>query len=567
MFPKTENLSLPGVLHLLDEARNAELRRDADSLKDILQIFWSDAETLPSFSDYPPEIRAEMLRLYGFYMTFYGRAKNFADYQAKAKDVLTLANKLFLEQQNASKAAETNVLLAFSYWNAGEVENCEAFLKLSDVDFGGDTQHPVYLQIKINQLMLLCWMDKISDAFAIYNEITPGIEFCEDIRLKILFHCESAILLQRKTKFLEAIFHFNESVRLAKENDNQHLLALTYNNLSLLYLDLKVFRDAHYFSDKSLEILKEINHTGWIPHILDSKALILLAEEKYSAALSAVEESLVYFYKGEDYNGLTASLMTRIICLLRLGKTKDAVYAYGQLQQIAEGRLGEAAAQKFAAQFEEEIYPIRGMSLDKEILELEKLLISRALIKTRGGKVKAAQILKLKNHQYLSNALNKRHPNLYEELGFRRRARRGSRDDRQKKLPKVTGGDVWESKILRIDLQGKSLIFDFIAGSKITGAFYFDEALMNRFGIGEDAIVVARAVSRLKPETPILVWHEKQILISQATYDKEFDFFIIYDEAGVPIILDEENLLGEPVGFCLFDDIERDEIKFTKLGG
>ena len=145
---------------LIDEARVAELRRDADRLKNILSNFPDEWEVSLLLKEYPAEKAAELLRLYGFYLTFYGRAKNLKDYSARAKDALTDAHKLFTEQRNAAKAAESNVLLAFCYWNAGEVENCEAFLGLSEMDFHEPVSHPVVLQIKINQLMLLCWMER-----------------------------------------------------------------------------------------------------------------------------------------------------------------------------------------------------------------------------------------------------------------------------------------------------------------------------------------------------------------------------------------------------------------------
>jgi tetratricopeptide (TPR) repeat protein len=570
MIPKTQNLSLTQAVLLVDEARNAELRRDIDSLKNILETVWTDFETLPSFTEYPPELRAELLRLYGFFLTFYGRAKNLRDYHAKAKDVLTLANKIFTDEKNAAKAAESNVLLAFCYWNAGEVENCEAFLKLCELDFPENLTHPVALQIKINRLMLLCWLGRFSESYVIFKEIESAITVCKDIRLKILFHFEAAILLQRQKKYVEAVLHFNESIRLCRENENFHLLALTLNNLSLLYLEWGFYREAHHFSDKSLKILKEMEQTGWIPHILDSKALILLAEEKYGSALAVVEDALNYFYQGEDYKGLTASLWTRILCLLGLGNTVDAIYAYGELQQIAGTKISAAAAKKFAAQFEKEIYLIRGLALGAEISELEKSLISRALVKANGGISKAAEILKLKNHQALSFIMATRHPKLYEEMGFQKRVRRGLSKSNKNTSPASNNKDVetpGNSEILRIDLEEKKAVFDFNFRATEINTFYVDERAMGVFGISGDAVIVSRKINQIKQEMTVLVLHENQIIVSKTLHDKDFDVFFVLDENGLPIPLDEENTLGEPFGFCLFDEIGEKEIKFKKLGG
>ncbi|MBS1797813.1 MAG: tetratricopeptide repeat protein [Acidobacteria bacterium] len=548
----------------MDEARNAELRRDIDLLKNILQNLWPDSETLPTFAEFRLDIRAELLRLYGFYLTFYGRAKNLKDYHARAKDLLTLANKIFLEEKDKAKAAETNCLLAFCYWNAGEVENCEAFLKLVEIDFT-DTGHPVYLQVKINQMMLLCWLGRIAEAIEIFAEIKNPVARCGDIRLKILFNFESAILLQRRAQFVEAIFHFNESINLCRTNDNRHLLALSYNNLSLLYLEMEAFGDAHLFSDKSLEILNEIEHTGWIPHILDTKALILIGEEKYSAALAVVDDAIAIFRQGEDFKGLAASLWTRILCFLRLGRSLQATLTYGELQQIALERIGKPAARKYAESFAKEIRPIQNLPLKTEILDFERFLISRALLKTNGSKVEAAKLLKLKNHQTLSNALAERHPGLYEELGFRQRARRGSGKAKDKSLPPRSPERRENEKILRLDPQGKKLSFDFHFDETVFDTFYFSEAVMTAFGIFDDAVVAVRRIDQLKKGKPVLVFYDDRLTVAKVSYDEDFDLFVIYDDGGFPIILDGQNVIGEPFAFCLIDETGVREINFKKL--
>ena len=73
MLPETTpKLTTTELLQLIEEARNAELCRDLDALRKILQSVWNDNNRLPTFAEYEPKVRAELLRLCGFFLTIYG---------------------------------------------------------------------------------------------------------------------------------------------------------------------------------------------------------------------------------------------------------------------------------------------------------------------------------------------------------------------------------------------------------------------------------------------------------------------------------------------------------------
>lgn len=565
MLPEpTPKLTTTDLLQLLEEARNAELCRDIDSLRTILQTVWNEENGVPTFAEYESAIRAELLRLCGFFLTFYGRSRNLRDYQLKAKDVLTNATEIFQLEGLADKAAESKIILAFCYWNCGEVSECEALLGLVENEFNENKIHPVYLQIKINRMMLLCWCEKFDEAFDIINEISFSIDYCKDTRLRILFNFEAAILFHRKLKYEDAISHFSESIRLAKGNGNFHLLALTYNNLSLLYRDMKRFDEAHDLSIKSFDILKKLNHVGWMPHILDSKALIYLDENKYKEALDAIEEALTYFYEGEDYKGLTAALWTKVRCLLRLGHTKEAVLTFTDLKIIAAERIGEVAVDKFTESFIKEIYVLRHLPFADEIAEFKKARVSAAL-NSSGGKIgDAAKILGLKNHQALSDILNKQFPELLSELGFKRRARRTP-----EKQPAAAASNSAETsnqrKIYRLILTDKHFSFDFKLTSPQFEVFYFDKYVMREFGGDSSALVAVVPVKKLKAGMPVLAAEEDGFSVGITEYDEWMGIYFISDAKGDPLPIDKENIAGEAIGFCSFAQADNQFIQFSRF--
>jgi tetratricopeptide (TPR) repeat protein len=566
MLPEIiQKLPISDVINLIEEARNAELCRDTDSLRKILQIVWEDNNRVPDFAEYEPVIRAELLRLCGFYLTFHGRSRNLTDFHLRAKDLLTNAIDIFQTEGLVDKAAESKINLAFCFWNSGEVEECEAFLSLVENDFNENKLHPVYLQTKINRMMLLCWCERFDEAFAVAKEISPSMPYCSDSRLKIMFNFEAAILFHHNSKHTDAMFYFTEAIRLAKDNNNLHLLALTYNNLSLLYLDLKIFEEAHAFSVKSLDILKKMNHTGWIPHILDSRALIYLGENKSNEALEAVEAALIYFFKGEDYKGLTASLWTKVQCLFRLRRAEDAFIVFSKLEDIASKNIGEVAVRKFAKKLTEEVYVLRNLPLAEESAEFKKSRVARALVEANGTVGAAAKILGLKSHQALSDILNKQFPGLLQELGFSRRARRGTVGKPSRAETVNLDCFVGEREITRLIMPGNNFSFDFNISTEKFETFYFDKHLMRTFGVDSASIVAVVPVSELKAGQNIVVCDKDVFTVAKIEYNDWSGVYFVSDERGEPLPLDEKNVVGEPVGYCLFSRTNEKFIEFSKL--
>lgn len=91
----TRDLTLTDILYLIDEAKNAELCRDITAIQKILQPVWLDIEESPDFNNFDEIVRAELFRICGAFLSFYGNAKNLKDYQIRGKDLLTNAIELF----------------------------------------------------------------------------------------------------------------------------------------------------------------------------------------------------------------------------------------------------------------------------------------------------------------------------------------------------------------------------------------------------------------------------------------------------------------------------------------
>src|SRR5438552_406123 len=151
MTPKS---SIVDIKQLIGDAKNAEMCRDIKSLRTILKTFWTDYNQFPNLEEFEPQVRAELLRLCGFFLTFYGRSQNLIEYQSKAKDLLTNALEIFDTQNLTVGAAKTRITLAFCYWNSGEVSEADSILSTIETEYE-NSKHPIFLQSQINRLLFL----------------------------------------------------------------------------------------------------------------------------------------------------------------------------------------------------------------------------------------------------------------------------------------------------------------------------------------------------------------------------------------------------------------------------
>ncbi|MCD9185692.1 MAG: hypothetical protein LUM44_04620 [Pyrinomonadaceae bacterium] len=529
-----------------------------------------------SFLEFENPLRAELFRLYGFYLTFAGRAKNKKDFHLRAKDALTIAIELFEKENLSEKAAESKVILAFAYWNNGEVPNAEALLDMVEMEFSENKFHPVNLQIKINRMMLLCWAERLTEAQEISAEILKSLDFCNDMRLRAMYHAEAAILFHHSLKYSKSLIHFNETIRLAKEAKLLNFLALNYNNFSLFYLDNNNYGKAHFYSKQSLEILEEIGHIGWIPHVLDSRANIYLAEQKFKTAQNYIEKSLEMFQKSDDFKGLAAALWTKCLILLRQSQTEDALLVFGELEVVALQNIGEVAARKYAKLLSNQIYSLNGSGYEKEIPGFKKFLVTRALHTAKGKKTEAARLLGFAKHQNLSDILKNQFPGLYESLGY---SERGSRSDKNiekavkaaKIKVKAEKNKVREetvrkerSVVAKLDLGGKMLSFSWNLDTEQYSTFYFNANVMRSFDLNEGAVVVVVPSDEVVPGDSVVALDGERFVYGKVCHDSFSKVFFLEWE-GETVFLTAENIIGVPTAYQSITETKSELIEFIKL--
>lgn len=549
------------VHHVIEEARDAELCRNLERFREILREIWPDIERDPEVGALEPGIRAEILRLCGVFLSQYGRARGLPDHQLRAKDLLTQAADLFESQQLPAKAAETNVSLANCYWFAGEIAEYDDILHAVEAEFGARPDHPVSIQIKLNRLFVAIWRREVDEAVRLIDEIGSVISADHDLRLKTQFHNLAGIGSRVAGDLKQSEFHAKESVRIAREAANQMFLAFNLNNLSFVYRVAGDFDKASVTSDEAIAIMEARGDRGWTAHALDTRALIYLDQGKYQESLEVIERAIEIFSKGEDHGGLADAMWTKCSSLLRLDRKTEALILFADLKELVARQIGQVAVDKFAGLFAEEIHAIKHIPLSDEVGAFKRSLVIKGMQKSGGHVGEAAKVLGLNSQQHLSDILNNQFPDIYDELGIKRRARRSdAAQPRRTEKPPPPG-------ITRLIMpKNRTYSFDFAYNGKTDPQFYyFPKDKMRDFGMRKDAVV---AVMPAKPEDvsegdPVLYLQDEKLKMGRKVRDDLTELFMVDSENL--ILLSDVQVLGVPVGFCAASERNQKLMKFKAL--
>jgi tetratricopeptide (TPR) repeat protein len=559
----TSKLTLTKLLGLIERARNAEISRDVAGLREILREVCDEVENPPEY-DFEEAVTGELYRLHGVYACFYGLFSSRKNYQVKAKDFLTRAIGIFERLNIPDKAAEAKINLSFCYLNLDDKENAEALLNLVEVEFKDAPLHPVYLQLKINQLLICQYRNHIKEGIKIINQIISPMQFCSDARLQGMFHMQAGVLFRRDKKYEKAVFHLAEAIHYAEIADNMVYVASNYNNLAQLYKEIKEFEKAVSAITTAINKFKSINDKGFLPHALDTQALIYLEWNKPELALTCINESLEIFTFGEDYRGLTEALWNKINILFLLEHHDQTLEVFAELYKTAKTNISDAAAEKFSKEFQSLIYFPKGKTLWQQEENFRRSRVEAALLRTKGKITSAARILGLPSHETLGYMLDRQFPDLRKKYNCEKKNRRKKTEPASHRVILDAEHIHSESIISPVADISKKFVFDFPIAENFE-IYYFDCEAMNIFGIETGAIV---AVTRCEPEEGKTAVVRYGGILAYGVVRQDATgvlYLVVGDGEWLPVSVHDEYYLGIAAGFCSLTNAEKPVLEFRSF--
>jgi tetratricopeptide (TPR) repeat protein len=545
---KTTQITTSQAIELIEKARNAELCRDINASRKILNAVLDNLDEPPRITGLPTFIQADILRLCGFFLNNYGRSRNLKIYQERGKDFLTTAVEMFDRENLSDKSAEAKVMLALCYWHEGAVSECEIILSETEAQFQNNQLHPVYIQICVNRLMTYYWKQEFSKGLEIIDKLAAPIGFCKDARIKTLYHNQAGIIYRAIKQTDKAIYHLNEAIKAARKGGNFLFAAVNLNNLGNACKDVEQFKQAHNCVDESISIFTELQEFAWKAYPLDTKAQIYLAENKLVSANRKVDEALAIYRETKDYAGLVDSLFTKIKILLRLDRMVEAIILFEELIGTCLHQIGEFAAQKYASELAKLLYPLNNASYTNEVRSFKTNLLRKHLTNADLQISKAAETLEI-SHQNLSNILNNQFPELYIELNIKRRSRRnGKRHDILKNIAPIKLSDSQMSCESSLKLNENASYYTFALNGKC----------LPSLKTKQNVVVLVEASEQTAGAT-VIMQNQKtdEFHCGVLEMDNLTGIFYLNDSSvkdGFPFLLDDFKYYGKVVGYCLLEE-------------
>lgn len=547
------------ALHLIGKAREAELCRDIDLLKDILFVVWEDIEEPPNYSEFEDPIRAELLRLSGFLLSQYGKSHGLTEYQMRAKDLLTVAIELFQGEDDRTKAAEASIAMAVAYWFAGEVVECDSILNSVEEEFTSDCNYSIMLAVKLNRIGCLTWLGQFETAIEIIEAFGPLVELCPDLKLQAQFHNHAGIIYRKMNLIDKSIFHLRLAIEISKKFKSYRFQGLSMNCLAMTFRDAGDYASAHLYISEALSVFETIGDTGWVPNVLDTRALILLDEGRVEEAMETIDQAVALFSESEDYSGWTEAMFTKCRCLLRLGRTPEALDLFAELGHLASVKIGEAALRKYSKMLAAEVRYVEGKSLRERTDFLKKELIREALLKSGGNIVEAAAELG-ESHQALSFILKTKYSELYKELGITRRPRTVK--------PKASEVETENTPVQHVLMpESMKYAYDFHVEEEASdiSIFLLSRKLTEKLGLNAGKLVAVAKLKEPKSDTVVLYDVNGEYDIGRLIHDNLSNLFGIEKEEGNFVFLTDVSLVGVPIGYCEPENLNRNLLEFRKI--
>ena len=417
------SLSQGSLEKLIEEAEQAEYRRDVDRLRAVLDPIWDDLEKDPAIPEADNATRAELLRLCGFFLGYYGHIKSAPDFQERGKDLLTRAIELFERVGSIEGAAKARLNLAWRYQQQGSHEEAAAILDYTKAQFARKKSHPIYLCIRVFESVAFVAKGEIDSAIRVIREIEKDVGRCDDDALRTQFHIEAGFAYTEKRDLNAASHHHRMAVKGAKLLKNDRFTAIAVGNLAYVLKEKGDFAAAHEEIEQAISLNMDAGLEGFLAHNYDTKAQILFDEAEYGRALLAIENALELFAKGEDFAGFADAKLNKARILFKLGETDQSLIVFSEVINLTRKKISETAAHRYAGEYQKLFYCPTGTDFHVEVAGFKKHLLRDAL--TRAGHVmkKAAATLNI-SQANLSDIVRRQFPELFDELGIRKRKKR-----------------------------------------------------------------------------------------------------------------------------------------------
>jgi tetratricopeptide (TPR) repeat protein len=334
-----------------------------EEAREVLGDLWRGVGVRPDVDHLPREVAAEVLLQCGALSGCLGSAQG-KDVQERTKDLLTDALEIFQAYDYREKVSEVRYELGICYWRSGALD--EARITLTEALKEATTEQTG--KIIIGRAIVEVSSGRYEEARDLLNRERAFFDSASHA-LQGRWHGQMGLVLRRLSQgrmelldkaiieYTAAIYHYEQAGHIRYCGSNQ-------NNLAFLLYKLGRYPEAHEHLNKAQRIFARLKDSGNIAQVKETRARILLAEERYLEARRVVIEVVDALERAGEQALLVDALIIKATVQARLGNAEESLKTFRYAI-----RVGEESGALFSA----------GLAAVAVIVELKEYLPERKL--------------------------------------------------------------------------------------------------------------------------------------------------------------------------------------------
>ncbi len=324
-----------------------------ESAVEALGELWQGVGARPEIEKLKPLTAAEVLLQCGVLSCWLGNAQHISGAQEKAKDLLFEALRKFKALGQHAKVSETQFELGMCYFWLGAYDEARVVL---DAALGGLGEKDTYLREKIliRRAAIETWAGRYHDAWNVLEQARELFEASGDA-LKGKWHGQKGLVLQRlalseqRADYADrAIIEFTAAIYHCELAGHERYCAINLNNLAMLLYQLGRYSEAHENLDRAQETLKRYEDAGTLAQVNETRARVLVAEQRYTEADKIISSVIKAFEDSGDYALLVDALTLQGVVSSRLGSHDNSIHILNRAISVGQ-QSGSSANAGLAA--------------------------------------------------------------------------------------------------------------------------------------------------------------------------------------------------------------------------
>jgi tetratricopeptide (TPR) repeat protein len=301
-----------------------------ETARSTLLEFWDRVGERPRLDGLDESARAELLLRAGSLSGWIGSAQQIWGAQEAAKDLISESTTIFEKLGLDEKVAETQIDLAICYTREGGYDEARVTLQQVLQRLGDQPSEQ-----KLRALQNCGLVERASlrhhDSLRIHREAASLFNESTNHALRGKFHNEFALVLsdlalaERREEYIDqslveyaaATFHFEQA-------GHKRFLAAVENNLGMLFIRLRRFREAHDQLDRARSLFEGLKDKGRAAQVDETRARAFIGQGLYAEAESVAARSVRVLEEGDALSKLAEALITHGRALAKLGNVQLA---------------------------------------------------------------------------------------------------------------------------------------------------------------------------------------------------------------------------------------------------